>query len=154
MELLFTTKPHPLLLASKSESWPNIRRAPLPFHAEPSYTRRSIVPCQDTPGIKTPYTAELTVDKPLVAVMSAVSVRSEESESTTTYFFNQKIPIPAYLLAIVIGDIVSQDISPRVRCGQKELTSTSATVSLKIQKPSWKQQRKLQESMCGGDMIC
>jgi len=76
---------------------------------------RSIVPCQDTPGIKTPYTAELTVDKPLVAVMSAVSVRSEESESTTTYFFNQKIPIPAYLLAIVIGDIVSQDISPRVR---------------------------------------
>jgi len=76
---------------------------------------RSIVPCQDTPGVKTPYTAELTVEKPLVAVMSAVSVRSQETDTTTTYFFNQKIPIPSYLLAIVIGDIVSRDISSRVR---------------------------------------
>ena len=76
---------------------------------------RSIVPCQDTPGIKAPYTAELTVDKPLVAVMSAVSVKSEESETTMTYFFEQKTPIPAYLLAIVIGDIVSEKISDRVR---------------------------------------
>ena len=76
---------------------------------------RSIVPCQDTPGIKAPYTAELTVDKPLVAVMSAVSVKSEESELTTTYFFEQEIPIPAYLLAIVIGDIVPEEISGRVR---------------------------------------
>lgn len=76
---------------------------------------RSIVPCQDTPGVKTPYTAQITVDKPLVAVMSAVSVKSVETPTQTTYFFNQKIAIPSYLIAIVIGDIVSRDISDRVR---------------------------------------
>ena len=76
---------------------------------------RSIVPCQDTPGVKAPYTAQITVDKPLVAVMSAVSVKSEESSTQTTYFFSQKIAIPSYLIAIVVGDIVSRDISDRVR---------------------------------------
>lgn len=91
------------------------KRHPYLFTQNQAIHARSMVPCQDTPGIKVTYTAEITVDKPLVAVMSAVSVKSEEKDTTTSYFFEQKIQIPAYLLALVVGDIVSQDISPKVR---------------------------------------
>ena len=91
------------------------KQHPYLFTQNQAIHARSIVPCQDTPGVKTTYTAELTVDKPLVAVMSAVSVNSVETDTTTTYYFKQEIPIPSYLLAIVIGDIVSKDISKRVR---------------------------------------
>ena len=76
---------------------------------------RSIVPCQDTPGVKSPYSAEIKVVKPLVVIMSAVSVSVEESDNTRTYHFHQKIPIPSYLIAMVIGDVVSKEISDRVK---------------------------------------
>ena len=76
---------------------------------------RSVLPCQDTPGVKATYTAAITVESPLVAVMSAVPVKDEAQGSQRVYHFEQNIPIPAYLIALVVGDITSEDISPRVR---------------------------------------
>jgi len=76
---------------------------------------RSVLPCQDTPGVKAVYTAAITVQSPLVAVMSAVPVKDEVKDGQRVFHFEQKIPIPAYLIALVVGDITSEDISPRVR---------------------------------------
>jgi leukotriene A-4 hydrolase/aminopeptidase len=78
---------------------------------------RSGLPCQDTPYVKAPYSAEITVAKPLVALMSAilVGVDSNESAQTTTYVFEQKVPIPSYLFAFVAGALVSRDVGPRTR---------------------------------------
>ena len=67
------------------------------------------MPVQDTPLIKFTYTANVTVPKPLVALMSACSNGSEEKSSgLITYRFEQKIKIPSYLLALVVGDLVSK----------------------------------------------
>jgi len=56
----------------------------------------------------------------VVALMSAASVSGSittgtEGRSTTTYTFEQKVPIPAYLIALVVGQLESRDISPRCR---------------------------------------
>jgi leukotriene-A4 hydrolase len=74
---------------------------------------RSTVPCQDSPSIKAPYAARVTVPKPLVALMSALSVGETEQEGKTTFVFHQRVPIPSYLIAFVVGNLVSKDIGPR-----------------------------------------
>lgn len=77
---------------------------------------RSMVPCQDSPMVKATYTASLTVPKELKALMSAECV-SEADVGTEykQYDFVQKVPVPSYLLAIVVGDLRSVDFSPRCR---------------------------------------
>eukprot|EP01132_Coremiostelium_polycephalum_P009147 gene9147-11213_t len=76
---------------------------------------RSLVPCQDSPANKIKYQAEITVPKPLTALMSALSNGKTETETTITYSFTQEIPIPTYLIAIVVGLLESREIGSRSR---------------------------------------
>lgn len=71
---------------------------------------RSIVPCQDTPGVKVTYTSSVTCPKDMVALMSACRLEKETSFTgdLVTYKFEQKTKIPSYLIAIVCADIVSK----------------------------------------------
>lgn len=49
------------------------------------------------------------MNKELVVLMSAVAQGSEPAANDQmTYEFYQKIPIPCYLLAIAVGDLVSK----------------------------------------------
>ena len=77
---------------------------------------RSVVPCQDTPRIRTSFTAELNVPRGLVAVMAAAPVSKEYAGDDRAIFrFEMPQPIPSYLLAFAVGDIVSTDVGPRTR---------------------------------------
>lgn len=77
---------------------------------------RSLLPCQDTPFIKAPYTATVRVLKPLTAVMSALSSESTvEDEGSRTFSFTQPVPIPSYLIALGVGNLESIEIGPRSR---------------------------------------
>jgi leukotriene-A4 hydrolase len=78
---------------------------------------RSMVPCQDTPGIRVSYRAALTVPAGLTAVMAAASVGhgAGTPAGTTTFRFEMPQPIPSYLLALAVGDLASQDLGPRCR---------------------------------------
>jgi len=82
-----------------------------PHHA------RSMVPLQDSAIIRFTYRAAITVPSPLVAVMSAAPGVEEAGPSpdTTTYAFEMPQPIPAYLLALAVGNIAARDIGPRTR---------------------------------------
>ena len=46
-----------------------------------------MVPCQDTPAVKTPYDAEINVPAELTALMSAVPTTTTENTSTKTRSF-------------------------------------------------------------------
>ncbi|KAH9402319.1 Leukotriene A-4 hydrolase [Tyrophagus putrescentiae] len=77
---------------------------------------RSMVPCQDTPEVKTTYTAQIEAPVQATVLMSAKIVKPPESSTegrTQVHFFRQSVPIPSYLLAIAAGDIVSRQIGPR-----------------------------------------
>lgn len=69
---------------------------------------RSVMPCQDTPAVKFTYNASVKHPKDLTALMSAII--DNKSEGLTT--FKQAVPIPAYLLAIALGDLVSLPLGP------------------------------------------
>jgi len=76
---------------------------------------RSLLPCMDSPSVKLTYRANVTVPSWSTAVMSALSCGKTTGDSTTTYVFHQPIPIPSYLFAIVVGQLESRELSPRVR---------------------------------------
>uniref|UniRef100_A0A914WEU3 Peptidase M1 leukotriene A4 hydrolase/aminopeptidase C-terminal domain-containing protein n=1 Tax=Plectus sambesii TaxID=2011161 RepID=A0A914WEU3_9BILA len=78
---------------------------------------RSIVPCMDTPSVKHPYQAEVSVPEKVVALMSAVAVGeatpSADRNGYHVYKFEQKVPIASYLIAIVVGRLTKRDLSKR-----------------------------------------
>jgi len=75
---------------------------------------RSVLPCQDTPIAKYTYEAEMIVPKELRALMSAVLLEEKPvDDKFTSYKFEQKMRIPAYLLAIAIGNLKGIKIGPR-----------------------------------------
>eukprot|EP01006_Ploeotia_vitrea_P029695 TRINITY_DN62186_c0_g1_i1.p1 TRINITY_DN62186_c0_g1~~TRINITY_DN62186_c0_g1_i1.p1 ORF type:complete len:616 (+),score=88.05 TRINITY_DN62186_c0_g1_i1:35-1882(+) len=77
---------------------------------------RSMFPCQDTPGVKITYSAKVTVPKDLTALMSAIGQGEPKVEGDfKVCAFEQPVGIPAYLTALVVGELVGRDISKRVR---------------------------------------
>ena len=74
---------------------------------------RTMVPCQDQPGVKVTYEAEVTVPSWAVCVMSAVQKSTKQQGQTKTYGWKQDVPISSYLLALAVGDLAKKDISDR-----------------------------------------
>jgi len=76
---------------------------------------RSMLPCQDTPSVKAPYTAEITAPPGITVLMSAVpnGGPKEADNGKKKFSFSQKIPVQSYLIAIAAGAIESRKIGPR-----------------------------------------
>ncbi|KXN73514.1 leukotriene A-4 hydrol, partial [Conidiobolus coronatus NRRL 28638] len=77
---------------------------------------RSMLPCQDTPQIKITYSASVQVPSQLTALMSAIGTGSDinNDKEFKTYKFDQKIGIPSYLIALVVGNLESKSISDQI----------------------------------------
>jgi len=75
---------------------------------------RSIAPLQDTPSIKSTYSANITVKNPYIAKMSAIDTHNTSNpDNTTTFAFNQIIKVPSYLLALAVGNLAVKEVGPR-----------------------------------------
>lgn len=74
---------------------------------------RSWIPVQDTPKNRITYSADVKVPSELMAIMSA-SNPTEKSEDGN-YHFEMKQKIPAYLIALSVGDLAY--ISTGANCG-------------------------------------
>ncbi len=72
---------------------------------------RTWIPIQDSPQIRITYDAIVKVPKELMAVMSAENPK--EKNANGVYNFKMEQPIPAYLIALAIGDIEYKGISNR-----------------------------------------
>ncbi len=69
---------------------------------------RTWIPIQDAPSNRITYSADLKVPSDLMAVMSASNPIEKNSEGA--YHFEMKQPIPCYLIALAVGDLVYGDL--------------------------------------------
>lgn len=79
------------------------KTAPFLFTQSQAILARSWFPIQDGPGIRFTYNAEVTVPKGMIALMSAEN--PQEKNESGIYTFSMKQPVPAYLMALTIGDV-------------------------------------------------
>ncbi|XP_014235450.1 leukotriene A-4 hydrolase [Trichogramma pretiosum] len=79
---------------------------------------RSMLPCQDTPYVKSTYSAEVRAPAELNVLMSAIKediLPLHDEQSTKVHVFNQPLPVPSYLIALAVGALVSKKIGPRTK---------------------------------------
>eukprot|EP00049_Salpingoeca_infusionum_P027443 m.32349 g.32349 ORF g.32349 m.32349 type:complete len:617 (-) comp9510_c0_seq1:1182-3032(-) len=116
VKVAFQTSPEASGIQWLAKEQTGCKKQPYLFTQCQAIHARSVVPCQDTPAHKCTYDAAVTVPSALTALMSAHSVGNDAAEGDmTTYRFEQKVAIPTYLVALVIGLLESRDLGPRCR---------------------------------------
>ena len=92
------------------------RKYPYVFTQGQAILSRTWMPIQDSPGIRFTYTARVHVPSELRAVMSAAHLGPVDGVlegGLRTFAFEMKEPIPAYLVALAVGDLARQELGPR-----------------------------------------
>lgn len=79
------------------------KREPFLFTQGQAILTRSWIPCQDSPGVRFTYEANVSAPSGLLAVMSAENPQSVSKDGK--YHFNMKQAIPPYLISLAVGKL-------------------------------------------------
>uniref|UniRef100_A0A4W4F817 Leukotriene A-4 hydrolase n=1 Tax=Electrophorus electricus TaxID=8005 RepID=A0A4W4F817_ELEEL len=130
VEIEYETSPRASALQWLSPAQTAGKKQPYLFSQCQATHCRTLVPCQDTPSVKHTYYAQVSVPKELVALMSAVQDGQEPDPNDTSrviYRFRQPVPMPSYLIALVVGALESRVIGPRSKVwSEKEYVDKAA----------------------------
>ena len=98
---------------------------PFLFTQSQAILARTWLPCQDSPGIRFTYEATVRVPAHLLALMSAEN--PQQLSPTGEYRFRMAQPIPAYLMALAVGDLAFAPLSGRTGVYAEPATLPGAT---------------------------
>jgi len=84
---------------------------PFLFTQSQAILARTWIPIQDSPGIRFTYSAQVKVPAGLMALMSAQN--PTETNQAGEYTFQMNQPIPAYLMALAVGNITFASVGSR-----------------------------------------
>ncbi|NND05344.1 MAG: M1 family metallopeptidase [Saprospiraceae bacterium] len=111
VRIYYKTTPESLALQWLNPGQTHDKEHPFLFTQGQAILTRTWIPCQDSPGIRYTYEATISVPPGLIAVMSASNPQEMTPDGQYTFKMNQ--PIPAYLMALAVGDLSFQAISDR-----------------------------------------
>ncbi|TGZ83910.1 leukotriene A-4 hydrol [Ascodesmis nigricans] len=112
-------------------------KAPYMFSQCQAIHARSLLPCQDTPAVKSPFTMSIRSKYPVLATGLPTGSKAFDGRTETLeYTFQQDIPLPSYLLALASGDIAAAAIGPRsmVYSGPEELLKCKTELEDDVEK--------------------
>lgn len=84
---------------------------PYLFTQSQAILARTWIPIQDGPGIRFTYEAKVEVPQGLMALMSAENPTEKKKDGV--YHFEMEQPIPAYLMAMAVGDLTYEPIGEK-----------------------------------------
>lgn len=87
------------------------KKYPFLYTQSESIHARSWIPCPDGPGIRFTYNARVEAPKGMLALMSAEN--PQQVNDSSVYHFKMENPVPAYLMALAVGDIAFRKIDER-----------------------------------------
>jgi leukotriene-A4 hydrolase len=89
------------------------REQPFLFSQSQSIHARSWIPIQDSPGVRFTYSAAIKTSSPLMPLLAAKKLNLAERPKNEVHVFEMQHPVPAYLVALAIGEIRYQQIGGR-----------------------------------------
>ena len=111
LSIRYSTRPDAEALQWLVPSQTAGKQHPYLFTQGQAILTRTWIPIQDSPGIRLTYHATVRVPKELMAVMSASNPQEKNSDGVYKFEMNQ--PIPAYLIALAVGDLAFKSVGPR-----------------------------------------
>ena len=111
VEIHYSTHPEAGALQWLSPGQTNGKTHPFLFTQSQAILARSWIPCQDGPGIRFTYSADISVPTPLMALMSAENPQKKSPDGH--YSFRMPQAIPSYLMALAVGDLAFAPLSER-----------------------------------------
>lgn len=103
INVYYQTSPSAVALQWLSPVQTSGKESPFLFTQGQAILTRSWIPVQDGPGMRFTYHAKVEVPQGLLAVMSATN--PTELNDSGIYEFDMAQPIPAYLMALAVGDL-------------------------------------------------
>lgn len=111
ISIKYSTRPEAEALQWLLPSQTSGKQQPYLFTQGQAILTRSWIPIQDSPGIRFTYDATITTPVELMAVMSATNPQKKNPDGV--YTFKMEQPIPAYLIALAVGDLDFKPIGKR-----------------------------------------
>ena len=104
----YTTSPNAAALQWLTAEQTRDKKYPFLFTQSQAILARTWIPCQDGPGVRFTYEAQVEVPPGMLALMSAENPQHISEDGS--YHFKMEQRIPSYLMALAVGDIAFKPI--------------------------------------------